>query len=388
MTGAGVAIVGAAETPLGRVPDVDAQGLCALAAANALADAGLSFADVDGLVTCHAMSQPFVYPAEALAEYLQIFPRYCIGLGAGGAAAVSVLQHAALAIEAGLCEVVVVTMADRLRSGLTRAQARQLQSSAGHPEFETPYGPTAPALYALLAQAHMQALGTPREAFAAVAVTLREHASRHPGAQKREPITIEDVLASRPVATPLNVLDCSLVSDGGAAVVLTSMARARDLRQPPVRLLGFGEAHSHEHLIAAHDLTRSAASASGREAFARAGLGPQDIDVAGLYDCFTPVVLFLLEDLGFCARGEAAGFVLDGGLRLEGALPVNTHGGLLSHCHPGHPGSMFHLTEMVAQLRSQASGRQVAGAETALVHAQGGTLSSHATLILGAEHTR
>lgn len=388
MTGAGVAIVGAAETPLGRVPDVDAQGLCALAAANALADAGLRFADVDGLVTCHAMSQPFVYPAEALAEYLQIFPRYCIGLGAGGAAAVSVLQHAALAIEAGLCEVVLVTMADRLRSGLTRAQARHLQSSAGHPEFETPYGPTAPALYALLAQAHMQALGTPREAFAAVAVTLREHASRHPGAQKREPITIEDVLASRPVATPLNVLDCSLVSDGGAAVVLTSMARARDLRQPPVRLLGFGEAHSHEHLIAAHDLTRSAASASGREAFARAGLGPQDIDVAGLYDCFTPVVLFLLEDLGFCARGEAAGFVLDGGLRLEGALPVNTHGGLLSHCHPGHPGSMFHLTEMVAQLRGQASGRQVAGAETALVHAQGGTLSSHATLILGAEHTR
>ncbi len=383
-----VAIVGAADTAVGKITDLDCQALCAVAAEKALADAGLNFADVDGLVTCNAMSQPFLYPAEALAEYLQIFPNYCVGLGAGGAAAVSVIQHAALAIEAGLCETVLITMADRLRSGLTREQARQMQSAAGHPEFETPYGPSAPALYALVAQAHMHAYGTSREALAAVAVTMREHAGLHPGAQKRDPISIEDVLSSRPVATPLNVLDCSLVSDGGAAIVLTSAERARNLRQPAVFLLGSGEGHSHEHLSAAHDLTRSAAVESGRQAYARAGLGPKDIDVAGLYDCFTPVVLVLLEDLGLCPRGESGAFVLDGGIRLGGALPVNPHGGLLSHCHPGNPGSMFHVTEMVTQLRGQAGKRQVPNAEVALVHAQGGTLSSHSTLILGSEATR
>jgi acetyl-CoA acetyltransferase len=382
-----VAIVGAADTPVGRVADMDSLGLCALAAARALADAGLGFGDVDGLVTCNSMSQPFMYPAEALAEYLQIFPRYCVGLGAGGAAAFAVIQHAALAIQAGLCDTVLVTMADRLRSGLTREQARQMQSSAGHPEFETPYGPTAPARYALGAQAHMHAFGTPPEALAAVAVTMRQHASMHPDAQMRKAITIEDVLASRPIATPLHLLDCSLVSDGGAAVVLTSARRARDLPRPPVYLLGYGEGHQHEHLSQAHDLTTSAALESGRRAYAMAGLGPGAVDLAGLYDCFTPVVLILLEDLGFCPRGESGGFVLDGGISLGGTLPVNPHGGLLSHCHPGNPGSMFHLTEIVTQLRRQGGERQVAGAEVGLVHAQGGTLSSHCTLILGGETT-
>jgi acetyl-CoA acetyltransferase len=384
----GVAIVGAADTPVGKVADLDTQGLCALAAQQALADAGLTFADVDGLVTCNAMSQPFLYPAEALAEYLQIFPRYCVGLGAGGAAAIAVIQHAALAIEAGLCETVLVTMADRLRSGLDREQARKMQSAAGHPEFETPYGPSAPALYALMAQAYLHRYNVPREALAAVAVTMREHAALHPAAQKRDLITIEDVLSARPVATPLGVLDCSLVSDGGAAIVLTSVERAQHLRQPPVRLLGFGEAHSHEHLTGAHDLTRSAATESGRRAYRSAGLGPREIDVAGIYDCFTPVVLIQLEDLDFCARGEAGAFVLDGGIRRSGGtLPVNPHGGLLSHCHPGNPGSMFHVTEIVAQLRGQAAARQIDGAEVGLVHAQGGTLSSHATLILGGAAT-
>ena len=383
-----VAIVGAADTPVGQVPHLDCQALCALAAEQALADAGLTFADVDGLVTCSAMSQPFLYPGEALAEYLQIFPRWCVGLGAGGATAVSVLTQAALSIQAGLCDTVLVVMADRLRTGLSREQARQMQSAAGHPEFETPYGPTAPSLYALLGRAYLHATNTPREALAAVAVTMRDHAALHPGAQKRDPIRIEDVIASREVASPLNVLDCSLVSDGGAAVVLSRADRARDLRQPPVWLLGSGEAHSHEHLIGAHDLTRSAAVESGRQAFAAAGVRPEGVDVAGLYDCFTPVVLFLLEDLGFCPRGEAGQFVLDGGIRLGGPLPVNPHGGLLSHAHPGNPGSMFHLTEMVLQLRGAAGERQVKNAEIALVHAQGGTLSSHATLILGSEATR
>lgn len=378
-----VAVVGAADTEVGKVPALDATGLCVDAARRALADAGIDKQAVDGLVTCNSMASPHLYHAEMIAEYLQIFPRYCVTAAAGGATTFSAIQNAAAAIRAGLCTTVLVSMADSLRSGLSREQALLLQSSTGHAEFEAPWGPTVPAYYALVARAHMHAYGTTPEQLAAVAVSARAHAARNPAAQMREPITVEDVLASRLIADPLHLLDCSLVSDGGAAVILTTAERAGDFAQAPVFLLGTGEGHGHEHISQARSLTTSAAVESGRRAFAMAGLTPSDIDVAGIYDCFTPVALILLEDLAFCAKGEAGPFVAEGHTGPGGRLPVNTHGGLLSHCHPGNPGSMFALTEMVRQLRGTTGERQVSGAETALVHAQGGILSSHATLILG-----
>ncbi|MEQ8800919.1 MAG: thiolase family protein, partial [Haliea sp.] len=175
------------------------------------------------------------------------------------------------------------------------------------------------------------------------------------------------------------------VSDGGAAIVLTSAERARDFPHAPVYLLGIGEGHSHEHISQARSLTTSAAVESGRRAYAMAGLGPRDMDFAQLYDCFTPTVLVELEDLGFCAKGEGGAFIASAGIGPGGALPVNTHGGLLSHCHPGNPGSMFALTESVWQLRHSAGQRQVADAGVGLLHAQGGIMSSHSTLILGRE---
>ncbi len=378
-----VAIVGVADTAVGKVPDRDATQLCVEAALRALADAGLRKEQVDGLVTCNSMAQPRMYHAEAIAEYLQIFPRWCLSANAGGGTTFSVIAQAAAAIQAGLCETVVVSMADSLRSGLSRAQAMVTQSSSGHPEFETPYGATVPGYYALVAQAYLHAFGATPEQFAAVAVTCREHAALHPHAQMRERITVADVLASRLIADPLRLLDCSLVSDGGAALVLTRAERARDFPHSPVVLLGAGEAHGHEHISQAHDLTTSFAKHSGERAYAMARLGPGDVDVAYVYDCFTPVVLIELEDLGFCKPGEAGAFVAAGHARIGGALPINTHGGLLSHCHPGNPGSMFAVTEAVQQLRGAAGARQVAGAEIALLHAQGGILSSHATLVLG-----
>jgi acetyl-CoA acetyltransferase len=237
----------------------------------------------------------------------------------------------------------------------------------------------------LIAQAYMHEFGATPEQLASVAVTCRQHASLHPGAQMREPITIDDVMQSRMIADPLRLLDCSLVSDGGAAIVLTSAERAKDFPHQPVYLLGAGEGHGHEHISQARSLTTSAARESGERAYAMAGLGPGDMDLVQVYDCFTPVVLIELEDLGFCAKGEGGAFVAEGHTRLGGRLPMNTHGGLLSHCHPGNPGSMFALTETVAQLRHAAGERQVAGAETALVHAQGGILSSHCSVILGRE---
>jgi len=380
-----VAIVGAADTEVGKVPHLGATALCIDAAHHALEDAGITKDQVDGLVTCNSMAEPYMYHAEAIAEYLQIFPRYCISVGAGGGTTFSILHHAASAIATGVCDTVLISMADSLRTGLSREQAMSLQSSTGHPQFEIPYGPTVPAYYALIARAHMETYGTTPEQLAAVAVSAREYAALNPDAQMQDLISIEDVLSSRLIADPLHLLDCSLVSDGGAAVILTSADRATDFPHHPVYILGAGEGHGHEHVSQAQSLTSSAAVDSGRRAFEMARLVPEDIDVAELYDCFTPVVLIELEDLGFCKKGEAGAFVEAGGTALGGPLPVNTHGGLLSHCHPGNPGSMFALTEAVRQLRRQCGARQVKNAEVALVHGQGGIMSSHTTLILGRE---
>ena len=378
-----VAIVGAADTEVGVIPDYGATQLCVDAARRVLDDAGITKDQIDGLITCNSMAEPYMYHAEMIAEYLQIFPRYCMAIGAGGATAFSILQHAASAIVTGVCDTILISMADSLRSGLSRDQAMLIQSSMGHAQFESPYGPTAPAYYALIAQAHMHEYGTTEQQFAEIAVACRNHAVLNPAAQMREPISVDDVLSSRMIADPLHLLDCSLVSDGGAAVIMTSAERAKDFPQQAVYLLGVGEGHGHEHISQAQNLTTSTAVESGKRAFEMAGLTPKDIDMAQLYDCFTPTVLIELEDLGFCAKGEAGVFVEAGEIELGGSLPVNTHGGLLSHCHPGNPGSMFHLTEAVIQLRHQAGARQVRDAEVALVHAQGGIMSSHCTLILG-----
>ena len=380
-----VAIVGAADTDVGKLPHFSPTALCVDAVCRALDDAGIPKDQVDGLVTCNSMVQPYMYHAEAMAEYLQIFPRLCISANAGGGTTFSTIQHAAAAIACGDCTTVVVAMADSLRTGLSREQSKKIQSSTGHPEFETPYGATVPAFYALIARAHMDAYGTTPEQMASVAVSCRRHAARNPAAQMRELITIEDVLNSRMIADPLHLLDCSLVSDGGAAIVMTSAERASDFPHDPVYILGAGEGHGHEHVSQARSLTTSAAVESGRRAYRMAGLGAADIDIAQLYDCFTPVVLIELEDLGFCEKGEAGAFVESNGTAPGGLLPMNTHGGMLSHCHPGNPGAMFLLTEAVAQLRHAAGERQVEDAEVALVHGQGGIMSSHATLILGRE---
>jgi acetyl-CoA acetyltransferase len=380
-----VAIVGAADTEVGKVPHFSATGLCVDAAKRAMDDAGISKDQIDGLVTCNSFAEPYMYHAEVIAEYLQIFPRYCVTAVAGGGTTFSSIQNAALAIASGVCETVLVTMADSLRTGLSREQAMVIQSSTGHQEFELPYGPTVPAFYALIARAHMDEFGTTAEQLASVAVNARLHASRNPNAQMRDLISVEDVLNSRMIADPLHLLDCSLVSDGGAAVILTSAERAKDFPHQPVHILGTGEGHSHEHISQAQSLTTSAAVESGRRACDMAGLGPADMDLAQVYDCFTPVMLVELEDLGFCKKGEGGAFIEEGNTALDGSIPMNTNGGLLSYCHPGNPGSMYALTEAVFQLRHAAAERQVVGAETALVHGQGGIMSSHATMILGRE---
>jgi acetyl-CoA acetyltransferase len=380
-----VAIVGAADTEVGVVPHLSATQLYVRAAKLALEDAGITKDQVDGLITCVSFAEPYMYHAEMIAEYLQIFPRYCMTAPSGGGTTLAIMHHAASAIVSGVCDTVLLTMGDSQLSGLSRDKAIEAMSTAGHPQFERPYGPPIPAFYALLARAHEHAYGTTAAQRAAVAVACRKHASLNPAAQMRKPITVDDVLNSRMIADPLHLLDCSLVSDGGAAIIMTSAERARDFPKKPVYILGAGEGHSHEHVSQAISLTTSAAKEAGERTYAMAGLGPKDVDVAELYDCFTPVVIIELEDLGFCPKGEGGRFVENGRIELGGELPINTHGGLLSHCHPGQPGSLFAVTEAVRQLRGECGPRQVDNAKIALVHGQGGIMSTHCSMLFGSE---
>ena len=304
-----VAIVGAADTEVGAVPHLSATQRYVKAAKLALADAGITKDEVDGLVTCVSFVEPYMYHAEMIAEYMQIFPRYCMTAPSGGGTTIAMIHHAASAIATGMCHTVLITMADSQLSGLSRTKAIEAMSGAGHPQFERPYGPPIPAFYALLARAHEHAYGTTAAQRAAVAVACRKHAAMNPAAQMRKPITVDDVLNSRMIADPLHLLDCSLVSDGGAAIVMTSAERARDFKSKPVYLLGTGEGHSHEHISQALSLTTSAAKDAGARAYAMAGLGPRDIDVAeGSTTASAPVVIIELEDLGFCPKGEGGRF--------------------------------------------------------------------------------
>jgi acetyl-CoA acetyltransferase len=381
-----IAIVGVAETKLGSVPDYSPMQLCALSAKEAIEEAGLTIDDIDGVLTIDSMAEPFRMHSVVLSEYLGIRPSYSMTNSIGGATSCAMVAHGAAALHAGLCNNLLIVSSDKLVTGLSKdAAIAALAEHAGHPQYERPYGPVIPAMYALAAQRHMHEYGTSAEQLAEVAVVHRRHAALHPNAQKREPITREDVLASKMVSTPLRQLDCSLVSDGGGALVLTCRDRARDLRKPIVTLLGLGEHHLNEYISQSPDLTTCGAKVSGAQAFRMAKSAPHEIGLAMLYDCFTITVLIELEDLGFCKRGEAGPFVESGGIALGGSLPVNTHGGLLSHGHPGRPGGIFHISEAVRQLRGECGKRQVDGLSKALVHGNGGILSTHATLILGAD---
>ena len=389
MAGSGLggkyALIGMAESDVGIVPDKSPRELCVEVTLDAVRDAGLKLSDVGGLITCNAFAEPIMYHAEAVAEYLGWEPRHCVTVNTGGGTTFMALNMAAAAIEAGMADTIVVAMAESLRSFMAREQAMVVQSSSGHPHYEQPYGPTVPAYYGLIARAHMDQYGTTEAQFAEAAVSCRAWACQHPKAQMRDVISVEDVLNSRAIADPLKVLDCSLVSDGGAAVVITRKDRAKDGPHKPITLLGYGESHAYEHISQAKDLTTSAAAQSGQSAYAEAGLNPDDISLLQLYDCFTPALLIQIEDLGFCAKGEGGDWLASGISRPGGTKPLNTHGGMLSYCHPGNPGAMFGLTEAMSQLRGDAGPRQLPRISTALCHAQGGIMSSHATVILGVE---
>jgi acetyl-CoA acetyltransferase len=373
------AIAGVAESDLGEVAPKTAMQLQAEAAREALAEAGLTFADVDGLLSAGGD----VYaPSMAIGEYLGITPRYTDSTNIGGSSFVAHAGHAYRAIEAGLCDVALITYGSTQRSAASRTLGRG-GGMRGMAQFEGLWGLPAPVgPYALAATRHMHEYGTTPEQLAEMAVATRKWASLNPKAFMRDPITIEDVLASRWIAEPLHLLDCCLVTDGGGAVVIVSGERARDLPRPPVWILGHGESHTHLGISSMPDLTTTPAVHSGARAFGMAGLTPADVDVAELYDSFTITVLLTLEALGFCGRGESGAFVSGQRTAPGGDFPLNTNGGGLSYCHPGMYG-IFTLIEATRQLRGESGPRQVDGARVAVANGTGGVLSSAATVVLG-----
>ncbi|QNP48865.1 thiolase [Diaphorobacter aerolatus] len=376
-----VAIAGAATYGCGEAVGMDDMTLLARAAHAAVADAGLTMQDIDGLATCSVNSTMWTMP---VIEHLGINPTYVDGTMVGGSSFIAHLLPAIRALDSGQCNAVLICYGSAQRSAaFGRKESIAARRFMDPQPYEHPFEPVLPVTaYALSAARHMYEFGTTREQLAEVAVAARAWAQQNPEAFMRDPLSIDEVLSARMIASPLSVRDCCLVTDGAGAIVLTRADRAKDLKQPPVYVLGNATAIWNRQISSMPDLTTTSAAQSGSQAFAMAGLGAADMDMAQLYDAFTINTILFLEDLGFCKKGEGGAFVQNGGIAPGGRLAVNTNGGGLSCVHPGMYG-IFTLIEATRQLRGQAGARQLERSNTAVCHGNGGTLSSQSTAILG-----
>ncbi len=381
-----IVIAGVGETEQGKIPDKSSFHFLSLASKLAIEDAGIKKSDVDGLVTAFSLVEHTFMHCTTFADYFGMRPRFFSSVAVGGATAVWMAAEAAMAIASGQAEVVLCVRGDNTLSGISSSGMVALIREMCHAEFEFPYGLTTPGGYALAARRYLHDFGATREHLAAVAVTMRKHAALKENAMNKEPLTVEEVMNSRVIADPLTKYDCSIISDGGAAFIVTTEAKAKQLgiKNPLAYLWGMGQGYSHQYLTTLRDLDQiyNAIDNSGQRAFQTAGIGPKDVDVAFLYDCFTITVLLELEGLGFVPKGEGGPFALEGRMEIGKDLPVNTHGGLLSQAHLG---AMHHVVEATLQLRGAAGPRQVKDAEVALVHGNGGIVSAHSTIVLGKE---
>ena len=380
-----VAIVGADETDrIGIVPDMTPIMMHAEAARNALRDAGIDKSEVDAVFT----ADPNPMSGVQLCEYLGIQPTYVDNTMTGGSSFVIHVEHAAAAINAGLCSVALITHGETGFSGRRRrgaGGARGFDPSMPAAQFEMPFGVGGPpSIYCMAAMRHMHEYGTTHEHLAEIAVATRKWAQLNPRAFMRDPLTMDDVLSSRWIAYPFHIYDCCLVTDAGGAIVVVGADRARDAAKKPVWVLGSGEATTHMSLLNMPDLTQTPARYSGKRAFEMAGVSHNDIDVVEVYDSFTYTALVTIEELGFCQKGEGGPFLSNQRTAPGGDFPMNTNGGGLSYTHPGMYG-MFILIEAVRQLRGECGERQVPNARLACVNGTGGTLSATGTLILGTD---
>lgn len=384
-------ISGIGESALGTVPELSTMGITLDAGKKAVEDAGLTFRDIDGVLLHPAFGASpryHIYVTEALGIFCKTL---CNTSEMGGASYGAALQEARWMVESGRCTNVLILGGEKLRTGHVSGSALMSQAGPHHLDWEYPWGATVPAYYALLAQRYLYEYGLDSSALAQIAVSIRKHAHRNPTATMRDLITVDDVLSSRMISTPLHLLDCSLVSDGAAAYVVSREGTSRDPSRE-VAMLGIGQAQSYYHVAQLAegygdwDLVHTVIPVAAEQAFGEAGLTRDDLDLIEIYDSFTPTVAVQLEDLGFCGPGEAGDFVADGNVDPDGRWPMNTHGGLLSNAHPGACGGMLAMTEAVRQIRGEAGARQVDRHETALVTSVSAVASNFSVTLLGPAH--
>lgn len=370
-------LAGVGQTAFGRLDGSRPLALMAEAADAALKDAGVEAGQIDGLICGYATTLPHLMLADLFAERFSISPAYATALQCGGATGAAMVMLAADLVRAGRCRTILVVAGENRLSGQSRDQSIQALAQVGDPEAEVRQGASVPAFYGLLASRYLHETGATERDLAELAVLMREQAAAQPGAHLREPISVEDVMASRPIAAPLKLLDCCPISDGAAAIVVSA--------DPPPRrgvaVTGAGQAHQHQHLSAYRDLERSGARLSADRALAEAGIDRSEVDYLAIYDSFTVTLAMLLEETGFALRGNAGASVRDGSFRSKGPA-LNRHGGLLSFGHSGVAGGMAHLVEAVRQLRGDAATSGGRARDKAFLHADGGVLSAHVSLVL------
>ena len=366
-------IVGVGNTAYGKNPGISQIAHNVLAIRAALKDAGLSAQDLDGVLTKAPTSTFPMLWGPKIAEALRIQPKVTATLDQAGASNIGLIQYAISAIEMGQAEVIAISYGDNPRTGTRASYARP----RGDDALAGLFG--APSSYAMVAKRHMHEYGTTSEQLANVAIAHRTHANMSPKAQFQELFTVDDYMASRWVVEPFRLLDCCPVSDGGAAYIITTEEKAKELKTLPVYIEGIGQAHPSWDFYRRPELATSGAKIAGKMAFESAGLQPKDVDFCEIYDFFTIVPLISLAEYGFVEKGEAGSFYEEQRTHIGGELPCNTSGGLLSET--GMPGTQL-VVEAVRQLRGEGENRQVEGAEVGLVSQQGGIMTTHATMLL------
>ncbi len=344
----------------------------------ALADGGFARGDIDGLVCGYSTTLPHLMLSTVFAEHYGLHPRYAHAVQLGGATGFALVMLAHQLIASGAARRVLVVGAENRMTGQSRDSSIQVLAQVGHPVYEVPLGATIPAYYGLVASRYLHEFGGTEADLAEMAVLMRRHAALHEGAQFRAPISVQDVLASRSIASPLKMLDCCPVSDGGCAFVVSAAPEGPH----PVRIRSATQQHNAQHISAAASLTQVGAGACAARALSEAGRGLAEVEYAAIYDSFTITLTMLLEEIGLAPRGRAGALAREGHFDATGALPLNLHGGLLSYGHCGVGGAMAHLAETHLQMTGRAGVRQARRAGVALLHGDGGVLSSHVSLVL------
>ncbi len=374
-------ITGVGNTAFGRLEGHTTLDLMAAAARQALDCAGLVRTDIDGVLCGYSTTMPHLMLSTLFCERFSLRPDYAHSVQLGGATGAAMLMLARELVQSGRCKNILVVAGENRLSGQTRDSSIQTLAQVGHVDYEVPNGASVPAYYGLMASRYMYETGVTSQDLAEFAVLMRNNAIQHPDAHLTTPINIADVLASKQIAEPLHLMDCCPISDGAMALIVS----ARPGEGVRVRMAGAGQAHLHQHLTAMEDVLNCGAAVASERAFRDAGLEVSDIDYLGIYDSFTITLLMLLEEIGFAQRGQAAKRLRQGDFARHGVLPLNTHGGLLSFGHCGVAGGMAHAVEAWRQFAQQAGPRQVKTPTHAFIHADGGVMSSHVSLILSKE---